>query len=363
MRFAVLLVAPLIAAFALYDASYLPGYTWNKWGSGTVGTPATVYWSIMPAGTSGSSYCGTECTGASTRTLPGFYDWTTHSFRSLDISSAEGLAYIRNALRAWGAVAGVAFVYVPNDTGLAINDPAAAPPATGHIRIGVFAFACGSAGVGYAAPPNGFYPSSSTFATGAGDLLLNSNCSFQAPAGAEGSHLESFPQGGGSFLNDLEGLLVHELGHTLGLDHTDVTTAVMCAWPADCSYFHPELYAINRQPDADDVAGIQTLYGPPLDTDGDGVPDALDNCSATGNASQLDSDADQYGNLCDADLNNSGLVTSADFSLLRSVLNQSAGASALAAAADMNGSGLVTSVDFNLLRARLNTAPGPSGWH
>ena len=75
-----------------------------------------------------------------------------------------------------------------------------------------------------------------------------------------------------------------------------------------------------------------------LDTDGDGVADP-------------------------ADLNNSGLVTAADFAILRSVLNQNASASATAADADLNGSGTVTAADFAILRAQLNTAPGPSGLH
>jgi hypothetical protein len=96
-------------------------------------------------------------------------------------------------------------------------------------------------------------------------------------------------------------------------------------------------------------------------SDGDGRGDACDNCTLVSNATQLDTNIDGYGNICDADLNNSGLTTATDFNLLRSVLNQSSGASALAAAADMNGSGLVTATDFNLLRARLNTAPGASG--
>jgi hypothetical protein len=102
------------------------------------------------------------------------------------------------------------------------------------------------------------------------------------------------------------------------------------------------------------------------DTDGDGRVDPIDNCRLTSNATpgatyQLDANGDGYGNICDGDVNNSGLVTSTDFNILRSVLNQSSGASANAAQSDMNGSGLVTSTDFNLLRARLNTAPGPSG--
>ena len=97
------------------------------------------------------------------------------------------------------------------------------------------------------------------------------------------------------------------------------------------------------------------------DTDHDGVADIRDNCTLVSNGSQLDTDGDGYGNLCDADINNSGTVTSADFGLMRSVLGQASGSSATAAASDMNGSGTVTSADFGLLRARLGTTPGPSG--
>ena len=99
----------------------------------------------------------------------------------------------------------------------------------------------------------------------------------------------------------------------------------------------------------------------PTDIDSDGVIDLSDNCKLVANPTQLDANGDGYGNICDADLNNSGTVTTADFGLLRSVLNQAAGSSATAAAADLNGSGTVTTADFAILRARLNTAPGPSG--
>ncbi len=98
-----------------------------------------------------------------------------------------------------------------------------------------------------------------------------------------------------------------------------------------------------------------------VDGDGDGAIDAADNCLLVPNPTQLDADADGYGNACDADVNNSGTVTTADFGILRSVLNQAAGSSANAAAADLNGSGTVTSADFAILRSRLNSAPGPSG--
>jgi len=98
-----------------------------------------------------------------------------------------------------------------------------------------------------------------------------------------------------------------------------------------------------------------------VDSDTDGKTNYVDNCRLVANPLQQDANADGYGNICDADINNSGTVTTADFGLLRSVLGQTAGSSATAAASDMNSSGTVTTADFGLLRARLGTAPGPSG--
>ena len=100
-----------------------------------------------------------------------------------------------------------------------------------------------------------------------------------------------------------------------------------------------------------------------IDADADGVPNVTDNCTLVTNPTQLDADSDGYGNICDADINNSGTVTTADFGMLRSVLGLAAASGATAAAADMNGSGTVTTADFGLLRARLGTVPGPSGLH
>lgn len=105
------------------------------------------------------------------------------------------------------------------------------------------------------------------------------------------------------------------------------------------------------------------LFAIAVDTDGDAVPDGSDNCRAVANPGQLDANGDGYGNICDGDLNNSGLVTAADFAMLRSVLNLTAASSPLAAAADMNGSGMVTAADYAIFRSRINSPPGPSGLH
>jgi hypothetical protein len=39
----------------------------------------------------------------------------------------------------------------------------------------------------------------------------------------------------------------------------------------------------------------------PIDSDGDGVPDGVDNCPAVANADQVDGDGDGYGDACDCD--------------------------------------------------------------
>ena len=133
------------------------------------------------------------------------------------------------------------------------------------------------------------------------------------------------------------------------------------------------LYSRNDQSPTEAlvVASLSSLVKViPGDADADGVPDGTDNCSNVANGplhrdagglSQLDTDLDGYGNICDGDLNNSGTVTSADYALLRSVLGQFAWSSATSAAADLNGSGMVTIADYSRLRAGIGKAPGPSG--
>jgi len=54
---------------------------------------------------------------------------------------------------------------------------------------------------------------------------------------------------------DAETIYLHELGHALGLGHTDDTTAVM--------YAYYSLGTVQRTPAPDDEGGIREIYGPP----------------------------------------------------------------------------------------------------
>ncbi|MEO1576230.1 MAG: thrombospondin type 3 repeat-containing protein [Pseudomonadota bacterium] len=90
-----------------------------------------------------------------------------------------------------------------------------------------------------------------------------------------------------------------------------------------------------------------------VDSDGDGVDDSVDNCSAIANADQVDADADGFGNRCDADLNNDLVVNVVDLGLLRQVFFTDD------TEADFNVDGVVNVVDLGIMRSTFFLPPGP----
>lgn len=87
---------------------------------------------------------------------------------------------------------------------------------------------------------------------------------------------------------DLITVAIHEIGHSLGLMHSDPQTGVMKRFYTGSS----------RKLAQDDINGIQSIYGAP-DADGDGIPNASDNCPSIANPDQVDADGDGIGDACD----------------------------------------------------------------
>ena len=135
--------------------------------------------------------------------------------------------------------------------------------------------------------------------------------------------------------------------------------------------------------------GIGTRASEATDRDGDGHPDLLDNCLKTPNPEQQDGNGDGFGDSCDADLDQDGVVDADDVARVRAcdgadltvempVLEPArfdgedlgqplpapeALAAALAAAcrdADLDGNGLVDASDRALADGLLGQTPGPS---
>ena len=98
----------------------------------------------------------------------------------------------------------------------------------------------------------------------------------------------------------------------------------------------------------------------PGDKDGDSVADRSDNCTEDANPEQVDSDADGYGNLCDADYDGDGVVSGRDFLLFRSTFGKRASQRGFLAVADADGDGVIAGTDFLAFRSQYQRgAPGP----
>lgn len=96
-----------------------------------------------------------------------------------------------------------------------------------------------------------------------------------------------------------------------------------------------------------------TLGAP--DTDGDGVSDDADNCTLAANADQRDTNADGFGNVCDADFNGDCTIDFLDLGTLKSVFFGND------PDADLNGDGTVDFLDLGALKSAFFGMPGPSG--
>ncbi|MEM7082195.1 MAG: reprolysin-like metallopeptidase [Pseudomonadota bacterium] len=102
---------------------------------------------------------------------------------------------------------------------------------------------------------------------------------------------------------------------------------------------------------------VTVLVGPPAgtDSDGDGVFDDSDNCTDVVNPAQVDADGDGYGNRCDPDLNNDGIVNFLDLSQFQPLFLSTD------PVADFNVDGNVNFLDLVILTERFLGMPGPSG--
>jgi hypothetical protein len=93
---------------------------------------------------------------------------------------------------------------------------------------------------------------------------------------------------------------------------------------------------------------------PDTDADNDGVIDVNDNCVVVSNANQCDTNGDGYGNICDPDLNNDGMVNAGDLANLRSCFFMNS------RDCDFDCNGIVQSADLAIMKKMFFLPPGPS---
>lgn len=162
----------------------------------------------------------------------------TYSFincpASLDCETAKQV--VRDAAETWDSACGLSLSEIG---------------AEGDIRIGWFSGAHGD-GEPFDGPGNilahAFFPKA-FIGDLAGDLHFDNDEHWVAGSGNS------------PFDVDLGTVALHELGHSLGLDHSADPNSVMWAE-----------YTGKRSLAADDIAGIQALYGPPSPNEGASIP-------------------------------------------------------------------------------------------
>lgn len=256
------LLIPLFASLVLPPsalACYVYGKGWgSKWDNPVWPNGATITWSFMTPGvglgpSAPPSWSGTNSLGTG----------SPNDLRvKIDAVHGAGAfnAAVQRAFNKWAAAANITFVKVADQGG---NFGTVTTP---DIRIGAFSFGVGdfAGAAGFGPPGNDIgFPDAL-----AGDVAFNSLNNFNIDPGAEGAPLQTGP--GGLYLNDIEGLLIHELGHTLGIGHSEDTTAILCGYQSPlfngsaCDYTH-----VNRVLTADDLNAVRNIYGPAPPPDGD----------------------------------------------------------------------------------------------
>lgn len=205
----VLAVAILLAA-GQANAFVVGPTTPGKWGPGGFGTGATVTYSYMNDGVS----CASEFAGCAISSVNSFMP-------------AGAAAAIDAAFAAWSSVADITFINVA-DQGEAFN---AGTQLSGDIRLGghVFDGAFGTLAHGFYPPNNG--------ASAAGDIHFDI--------------AETWKLGFGGVGFDIFQVAAHEIGHAIGLDHSNTPGSLM-------NPFYTEAFSGLQ---ADDIAGAQFLYG------------------------------------------------------------------------------------------------------
>jgi hypothetical protein len=182
----------------------MANYEGPKWGSATPGAGATVTWSFAELNFTSSL-------------APVYNGYLT--FDSAIAASYRGV--VESAMSAWEAVSGVDLVEVSDST-------------TSNIRVGNL-YIDGAAAPGQSSTLG----ATKYWFSASGKLMSTAEVYFDTDAYTSGNFYA---------------VAVHEIGHALGLDHSGLSSAVM-------------YYMLNSQNNsgkltADDIGGIQYLYGP-----------------------------------------------------------------------------------------------------
>ena len=203
----------------------------TKWGDPEFGAPAAITYSFVTQDIADASG------GADDNAT------VTNLWESINLTEAEVRLGIRNSFDRWTAAAGISFVEVADD-----GADSGAPTTSGDIRIGAHPQE-GSVAHAFFPPQDGIGLDESI----TGDLHFDPEFTYRVAPGPSGPDFT------------FELIATHEIGHAIGLGHTDVLGVN--------SVMESGLSNTNQSGDlsADDTAGAQFIYGFPLPEPGEAV--------------------------------------------------------------------------------------------
>jgi cysteine-rich repeat protein len=97
------------------------------------------------------------------------------------------------------------------------------------------------------------------------------------------------------------------------------------------------------------------------DADSDGVPDAEDNCLVDANPGQVDTSQDGFGNACDADWNEDGVVGGPEILMLGASFGRTDSDPGFDPDMDSGSDGVIGGPELLLIGRQFGGPPGPSG--
>lgn len=201
------------------------GYT------GAQGEPITLTWSFVPDYTS--------IPGESPSGLISFLDTTFGAGPGgSDLAQRPWFGYFQDSFDRWTQLSGISFAYEPHDDSRRLTGYAGQLGVRGDIRLGGASIDGPSHTLAYT-----YYPNT-------GDMVLDTD---------DGSFFSTSTSG----YRRLRNTLMHELGHAIGLDHVESNTSNFL--------MEPYLGTAFDGPQLDDICGVQSYYGDPLEKSHNGA--------------------------------------------------------------------------------------------
>jgi hypothetical protein len=217
-----------VAGLVAINEPALAFMTGNRWtftasgSTGGIGHPVTLTWSIAPD--------GTPIPGQEPSNLIAHFDAAFNvTSPTGDLTERPWFTPIQQSFDRWGELSGITFVYSSQDNGSQLQTSPGALNVRGDVRLGGEPIDGTSGTVAYAWFPN------------QGDVIFDTS---------QGTNF--FSKTNGEY-HRLRNVLMHELGHALGLEHIVSSSDKFLMEPSlDLSFDGPQL---------DDIRAIQSLYG------------------------------------------------------------------------------------------------------